>query len=606
MHRDKLIRIGVGVLVLGSLATIVAFERGVFSKTDKASETSSGVKSATVTTVAIETVGGAELADSEAVGSSWPGELISAGDVEVQPQREGSIVEWKVKIGQKVTQGQILARLSAPAISPDLTRTLAEQAQNLARAKAQATATATFAEKNKQQLESLRAQIVSSGKQISDSLSDSSGSDRSKSLATLEASASASNKDVELKTQTVKDYSTQAVRKVFATFTNYSSDPITTYKQSPQNFYFYLRSGLGGQNGATQTDFTRELIDTLKAISNDTESIGQQTLRFLQSADSVVASSYQVEGSSDTLTVLRTTVSTERASLSEKISDLSEAKTESAKIQSELASKRTEFSLTAANTSKETAEKLKEIDEKVAQLEKEIDLANAEVRGTSAAYATIAGAINNGLNITAPRAGIVSIILKKSGDFVSPGTAVASINSGNEKDRLVRFKIPGNVIPPQSGDTLTVIRPGFPKDGKQIKLAGIGISLDGNGSFLADADFVEPVDWPIHASVRVLATNSQSGQSLVSLSAVWWDEAGKSNVWLVTEEGNIRPQEVKTGRTLGDKIEILEGLNQGARIVSKATADLKTGMKLNQISSEQKPAETEEPEGDGHGHAHDE
>lgn len=606
MHRDKLIRIGVGVLVLGSLATIVAFEKGVFSKTDKASETSSGVKSATVTAVAIETVGGAELADSEAVGSSWPGELISAGDVEVQPQREGSIVEWKVKIGQKVTQGQILARLSAPAISPDLTRTLAEQAQNLARAKAQATATATFAEKNKQQLESLRAQIVSSGKQISDSLSDSSGSDRSKSLATLEASASASNKDVELKTQTVKDYSTQAVRKVFATFTNYSSDPITTYKQSSQNFYFYLRSGLGGQNGATQTDFTRELIDTLKAISNDTESIGQQTLRFLQSADSVVASSYQVEGSSDTLTVLRTTVSAERAALSEKISELSEAKTESAKIQSELASKRTEFSLTAASTSKETAEKLKEIDEKVAQLEKEIDLANAEVRGTSAAYATIAGAINNGLNITAPRAGIVSIILKKSGDFVSPGTAVASINSGNEKDRLVRFKIPGNVIPPQSGDILTVIRPGFPKDGKQIKLAGIGISLDGNGSFLADADFVEPVDWPIHASVRVLAANSQNGQSLVSLSAVWWDEAGKSNVWLVTEEGNIRPQEVKTGRTLGDKVEILEGLSQGARIVSKATADLKTGMKLNQISSEQKPTGTGEPEGDGHGHAHDE
>lgn len=606
MHRDKLIRIGVGVLVLGSLATIVAFEKGVFSKTDKASETSSGVKSATVTAVAIETVGGAELADSEAVGSSWPGELISAGDVEVQPQREGSIVEWKVKIGQKVTQGQVLARLSAPAISPDLTRTLAEQAQNLARAKAQATATATFAEKNKQQLESLRVQIVSSGKQISDSLSDSSGSDRSKSLATLEASASASNKDVELKTQTVKDYSTQAVRKVFAGFTNYSSDPITTYKQSSQNFYFYLRSGLGGQNGATQTDFTRELIDTLKAISNDTESIGQQTLRFLQSADSVVASSYQVEGSSDTLTVLRTTVSAERASLSEKISDLSEAKTESAKIQSELASKRTEFSLTAANTSKETAEKLKEIDEKVAQLEKEIDLANAEVRGTSAAYATIAGAINNGLNITAPRAGIVSIILKKSGDFVSPGTAVASINSGNEKDRLVRFKIPGNVIPPQSGDALTVIRPGFPKDGKQIKLAGIGISLDGNGSFLADADFVEPVDWPIHASVRVLAANSQGGQSLVSLSAVWWDEGGKSNVWLVTEEGNIRPQEVKTGRTLGDKIEVLEGLSQGTRIVSKATAELKTGMKLNQISSGQTPAATQEPEGDGHGHAHDE
>ena len=123
---------------------------------------------------------------------------------------------------------------------------------------------------------------------------------------------------------------------------------------------------------------------------------------------------------------------------------------------------------------------------------------------------------------------------------------------------------------------------------------------------LADADFVEPVDWPVHASVRVLASADQSGQALVSLSAVWWDDDGHPTVWLVTEENRIRPQEVKTGRTLGDKIEILEGLAQGSRIVSKATSDLEAGTQLDQLSSTTENKTEEQPEGDGHGHAHDE
>ncbi len=94
--------------------------------------------------LATETLGEIIGTTSDDVGTSWPGEIISAGDVEVQPAREGTIVEWKAKIGQRVTQGQVLARLSAPPATPELTRTLAEQAQNLTRARAQAQAQATF------------------------------------------------------------------------------------------------------------------------------------------------------------------------------------------------------------------------------------------------------------------------------------------------------------------------------------------------------------------------------------------------------------------------------------------------------------------------------
>jgi biotin carboxyl carrier protein len=335
---------------------------------------------------------------------------------------------------------------------------------------------------------------------------------------------------------------------------------------------------------------------------------------YLQTAIKMINGSIIVDGIEQAdLDALRDMANDDQTDFLSALKEYQEAKSEVTTKDAEFKSKEveyqtkdTDYKLSQLGQEKDYAEKKKEIDQKIAELEKDLELAKAEVKGAEAAYGTIAAALNGGLNISAPRSGVVSTILKKNGDFVTLGTPVASINSGNNQDLIVRFRVPGNLIPPQAGEILTVIRPGFPKDGKQIKLVGIGLSLDGNGSFLADADFAESVDWPVHASVRVLPAASQSGQSLVSLSAVWWDDAGKSNVWLVTEEGNIRPQEVKTGRTLGDKIEVLEGLNQGARVVSKAAPDLKTGMKLDQISTGTGQNTSEEPEGDGHGHTHDE
>lgn len=601
MNKPKLLYAVAGLLVVAAIS-IWIFLKVSGDNSDVASQVASV---ASAINIPLETIGRGDSTESDQVGSSWPGEIISSGDVEVQPPREGTIVEWKVNIGQKVRQGQVLARLSAPPATPELTRTLAEQAQSLTRAKATVEAQATFVEKNKQQLNDLRTQIVNSGKQISDSLSNDVNSDRYQSLSTLQASLDASRRDVEIKAQTVKDYSSQSIGKVFLAFTNYSVDPITAYKQYNQNFYFNVRHGLGSNNGNTQIDFHRDLVEVVKAVINNEDGIGEKTMRFLQSADNLVSNSYFVDDSTEGLITLRNIVSDERAELSEKITELSEAKIETRKIESERAAKKADFSISAANFSKETAEKLKDIDEKLIDLDRQLQLARAEVEGAGMAYYTISNALTGGLKITAPRAGIVSIIMKKNGDFVNPGTAVASINSGNEKDRIVRFRIPGNITPPQAGETLTVIRPGFPKDGKKIKLVGIGVSLDSNGSFLADADFVELVDWPVHASVRVLAPMAQNDRVLVSLSAVWWDDDGNPTVWLVTEENRIRPQEVKTGRTLGDRIEILEGLTQGSRIVSKATSDLKVGTQLNQLSVTTKKTE-EQSEGDGHGHAHDE
>ncbi len=382
-NKPQLLYAGAGLL------TVIVISTGILLKGGSVDANATRQVASLINMVSIptETIRGGDAGGVDQVGSSWPGEIISSGDVEVQPQREGTIVEWKVKIGQKVYQGQVLARLSAPPATPELTRALAEQAQSLTRARVTAEAQAIFVEKNKKQLNDLRAQIVTIG------------------------SLDVVRRDVEIKFQIVYGYSTQTIRKAFLVFTNYSADPITGYKQYPQNFYFNLRRGLGDTNGNTQADFMRDLTEAVRATVGSGDDIGEKTMKFLQSADALVANSPSIDGSVEGLVLLRTMVSSERAELSEKITELSEARAE------------------ARSVERETAEKLKDIDEKLIDLDRQLQLARAESEGAGVAYYTISNALTGGLGITAPRSGIVSTILKKNGDFVNPGTTVASINS---------------------------------------------------------------------------------------------------------------------------------------------------------------------------------
>ena len=87
----------------------------------------------------------------------------------------------------------------------------------------------------------------------------------------------------------------------------------------------------------------------------------------------------------------------------------------------------------------------------------------------------------------------------------------------------------------------------------------------------------------------------------VALSAVWWDDNAQANVWLVTEENRIRPQQIKIGRTLGDRLEVLEGLPNKSRYVAKIIPGLKIGQSIGDIKLEAEEQQ-EQKIGDEHGH----
>lgn len=576
---------GVTAVVIALAATTFLMVRNSEDSETTASE--AGASSALA--VPVETIG-QDSVDGEQPGASWPGEIVSAGDVQIQPTREGTVAEWKVSIGQTVQRGEVIGRMFAPASSPEFTVTLAEASKALAGARAELEAQVAFSDVRKNQLATLKAILEKAN-----------GS---------RMAPRAVDKDVAFRVEAVRDFAAQAVRAIYLPVTNREGeDPIRVYRDNPERFMVTYRAGVGKKSEAARNEFSRDVAALMKGIIRN-EDVADQARQFLRSADALVASSAdldgveKVPGAPDPMGEFAEIVAEQRAEVFEKIADLREARIESAAGEIELSEKLSDFD----ERSIDVYEQILDVDEQILDVDKELSLARSNMQAAQAAYDTINDAVGTDVSVVAPRSGVVSALFKAAGEYAAPGTALASVNAG--ADKTIRFRIPGNVTPPVAGELLTAVRPGFARDVKRITIRGVGEALDGNGSRLAEASFDEPVDWPVHASVRVIAGPNQiTASPLVSLTAIWFDDQGidgqgNSNVWLVGDDDRIEAKPVKTGRSLGDKVELIEGGDSGSRIVSVASPALRSGMKLPKVAAA--PNDTgERPVSDGHGdHEH--
>lgn len=245
-----------------------------------------------------------------------------------------------------------------------------------------------------------------------------------------------------------------------------------------------------------------------------------------------------------------------------------------------------------------------EIDIENAKLTQEQANANADIRGAEIA----SSAIGLDRNIYALKAGIVSGINKNVGDYVTPDTLIASIGIQNptQNDRYIRFNIPNYYMLPIVGEEVKIKRPGYPYVTYNAKITGVGTAIDQTGSYTAEAAFNDILNLSVHTKVRVVATNQKTQGIFIPVSALWFDDAGKSNVWQVNAQNVVSPLVVETGRAIGDKVEIINGLSRTQKYVSQVNADIKTGVKVSQTKQAGSGEEVKEVSGDGHGHAHDE
>lgn len=508
--------------------------------------------------LATQTVG----AESEAFATfaSWPGEIISPNDADVQPPREGTIVSWNVTIGEYVNAGEVLGRLSAAPLTPELATTLAERAAEVAQAKSKLSSTQNFVGQSKTQLTTFTTNDTAQ-----------------RAIDEAKQAAIAAG-------ETAKGVLRQAVVQEFSEFSGNNRDILSSKDTA---FSTILPWWFGATNSSLRDKYIMATVKTVTALEKDPVPQQEGLAYFLAATQLAAASISSGEGFTQTqLNDLRELISDHQASFNEAVEKYREAL------------------LTVSEKEKEYAERNRDTANKNTELDRDQIVAEAEYEAAKAAYDAASGAITGGTAIIAPKSGNVSAIHGQIGEFVSPGKTVASISSGIHTNKLVRFRIPSNVEVPKKGETVKVIRPGFAKDVRTATIVGVGTALDGNGAFMADARVQGELEWPAHLSVRIVPEKRTSQTIAVPFDAVFWDEVNHPHVWVVKEGGLVASQAVKTGRTFGDAVEVLEGLTLGDTYIAQATENITEGMRIEDAAVTEEP--TTAPEGDGHGHAHDE
>ena len=495
-----------------------------------------------------------------ATASSWPGEIISPNDIDVHPPREGTIISWGVTIGEYVNAGQVLGRLSATALTPELAKTLADQTESLTRARANASSTQQFVAQTKEQLGTFT------------------DTDTAR-LAIDQAKASVQSAE-----ENVRSTLRQAIAQEYPEFATYSGDIFSLFKQN-KVYSVAINKNFGVLNSQLPPKYLLSLDAVLRSLTAEEfpELAGKQY--FLDAIRLTSASIADESFSQERLDALKKSIAGHQAEFNTAIESYRTAV------------------LNVSEKQKEYAERTRDTANKLSELDRDRSATLIELEASEASYSTVARAITGGTTLLAPKSGYISTLIKQVGEFTTPMDAVASISSKSQTDKIVRFRIPSSTEVPKRGEQIRVVRPGFAKDVESATIIGIGTALDGNGSFMADARFEKSVAWPAHLSVRVIPSKRSIQTITVPFDAVFWDEENHPHVWLVNKEGVVASRAVRTGRTFGDAVEILDGLTLGDTYVSIVSDNIKAGMRINETVSTEEPTT---PKGEGDGHSHNE
>ncbi len=578
---------------------------------------------------------------------SFAGEVLSTDDVQIHPLVEGQLSELKVKIGQYVRKGQVLGRLSV-APNPDLIATLAEKAKSAERARLQIGVIGRITYESKQRIEALKtildrsrdSAILTIDKEALQNLNFSQG-------ATQKLNSQKQAKDAIIRSAQAEYEQAQAALKVEFLQARKAAEKAYIESASVITDHIGLSPGsvlmdanlnyaYGHFDQNSRQNFAQTFMMFKKSLDDQSRIPESEVATYFDATKRLILSSYPNNYvTAEKLKNIRETLTENEKDYYEAIKDyqaanghLAQKQADYEKVKAEQDRDIVDLEVGAKNAQSayEIAESLKdakrteietdiekqkfEYDDRLIDLLKEKLFSEAEAAAAGAAYNVFVSKIG-GQEITALRSGYISGVYKNVGDHVTPETAVVAITGSMSAPKFVRFKIPADSKLVSVGESVEIESPNFQSEKTEARVAGVSLSLDSNGFFLADADLSKDANLPVHARVRVVPKINKK-VVVVPLSAIVFGQDNKNILWTLDKENMLRKKEVKIGRTFGDQVEILEGAALGMKILTKPKEDLVDGSKWegDLPVKEQDPAKNKAEEksqgGDGHAHSHGE
>ena len=193
----------------------------------------------------------------------------------------------------------------------------------------------------------------------------------------------------------------------------------------------------------------------------------------------------------------------------------------------------------------------------------------------------------NGTAVKSPASGYVESCLVKEGDYVSVGTPLTTVLSGNsmylKADVSERYlnRLPGVK---SANFRLSYSDKVFSTDGLNGRLLGYGRSTDETNAYI-------PVTFAINATDDILAgayaqiwllSEERDGVISLPVEAIT-EEQGHNFVYIQLDPTCYKKQEVTLGATDGNRYEILSGLNGGETVVTHGAIHVKLASASNAI-----------------------
>ena len=193
----------------------------------------------------------------------------------------------------------------------------------------------------------------------------------------------------------------------------------------------------------------------------------------------------------------------------------------------------------------------------------------------------------NGTAVKSPASGYVESCLVKEGDYVSVGTPLTTVLSGNsmylKADVSERYlnRLPGVK---SANFRLSYSDKVFSTDGLNGRLLGYGRSTDETNAYI-------PVTFAINATDDILAgayaqiwllSEERDGVISLPVEAIT-EEQGHNFVYIQLDPTCYKKQEVTLGATDGNRYEILSGLHGGETVVTHGAIHVKLASASNAI-----------------------
>lgn len=542
----QIVTAGVALVLVGGVVVFAATSgnKVVNAEADK---TKTAVDQSAVSVAIVGVDDSASI--SGTLSNSWPGEIISSEVSHLQPQREGVITNWFVRIGDVVSAGDVLGKISAPPATPELTAMLAEKTEALTMARTGAAIADEYATKEQTRLAELEKSIVQPVAGTSSFVPT--------TISRMREVAETMRAGVRSSIEKILD------AHILKTTTKTSWRQIDSSPDIPNLLY-------GALDSQTRNDYQLALTTLAGELKKSSDAPIEAARKYLAAAERLVDRS--IIGSDSSVDEFRTMVGEDRKEFSEIFASYQESL-------ADVADKETEYALM--------------IGEKKAMIEKDRLMAHATVKANEASYNTVANQIKGGVYVIAPRGGTVSAIYKNVGDLVDPTMKIATVAGSDRKNLIVRMRIPNNIRKPSVGELVSVVRPGFSADKKMATILGVGAVLDENGSYMADATLTEKADWSAGVSVRVIPPQSLE-TPMIKFSAVWWSKTGLPHIWGVSEAGRIFARKITIGRTIGDSVEVYDGIKNGDSYIVTPTPLVAEDMLINDVLRENIEADSQD------------